>query len=106
MSFKTRQSTFRFDRAPTSRARCRRCKTAVASGELRCHITAFVCPGRAHAFVRCMPCVGRDAAFVAAVLAAHDGRADAVPLGADLTDAERQRVRRVILQEPHAPLSP
>ena len=95
MSFKTRPHSYQFDRAPTGRARCRRCHVAVPKGALRCRIVVFVCPGRAHTFVRCLPCVARDAAFVAAALAAHGGR-ESVPIEASLTDAERQSVLRAM----------
>ena len=47
MTFKTRPHAFTFDRAPTGRARCRKCRRIIACGAERVVIHAFVRPNRA-----------------------------------------------------------
>ena len=76
MTFKTRQNSFRISLAPTSRARCRRCHSAIEKGAVRIDIHAFVRPQRATVFFRCTACI--DQAFAAAVIERHR-RAERVP---------------------------
>ena len=71
--------------APSSRARCRRCRNAVAKGALRVRTTAFVCPQRATCFVRCMPCIDRQ--FAASVLAVYK-EACRVPCNPSVSDTD------------------
>lgn len=47
MTFKTRPHAYTFDRAPTGRARCRKCRRLIAFGAERVVIHAFVRPNRA-----------------------------------------------------------
>ena len=77
MSFKTRPSTYRIDRAPTGRGKCRKCKRPISKGELRIVITAFLRPGRSTAFLRCATCACLPT-FAAAVRAVY-GTATRVP---------------------------
>ena len=45
-TFKTQPSAFYLTRAPTGRARCRRCRGVVRKGDWRVVERAFVLPGR------------------------------------------------------------
>ena len=92
MTFKQRPSTYRIDRAPTDRARCRGCKRRLGKGELRFAITAFVRPGRSTCLVRCVDegCV--DARFARAVLQVY-GSAARVPADAAVKPVEAAAVR-------------
>ena len=89
MGFKARPSTYRIGVAPTSHARCRRCKQWIAKGATRIVITAFVLPGRVTVLSRCCCCI--DARFAAAVLGVYR-TADRVPREPGLADAELARV--------------
>lgn len=102
MTFKQRPSTYHISLAPTSRARCRACKSRVEKGQLRVTITAFVRPGRSTQFVRCVHCL--DAKFGAAVLAVY-GTATRLPAAADVAveDAAAVRSRLEHICETHAP---
>ena len=93
MTFKARPSRFELSVAPTSRARCRRCKSAVEKGETRLVTHAFVRPGRGTRFVRHVGCV--TAAVMRAVVEAH-GSVERVPVGAGM-DALRADGARAML---------
>ena len=74
--FKTRPSTYTIGHAPTSRATCRACRSAVGKGELRIVTHAFVRPGRSHDFVCHLKCA--TPALVAAMVGVH-GSVERVP---------------------------
>jgi hypothetical protein len=63
---KSKPSTYHIALAPTSRARCRRCKCQVHKGSVRIVTTAFVKHGHTVRFTRCVPCI--DAKLAAAIL--------------------------------------
>jgi flavoprotein len=90
VTFQQRPSTYRIERAPTGRARCRACKRCIAKGQPRVAITAFVRPGRSAKLLRCAECL--DARFGAAVRAVY-GEAARVPADEDVDAAEAARVR-------------
>ena len=92
MAFSSRPSTYKIEAAASGRARCRRCRRAVAKGELRVAITAFVRPGRSTLLFRCARPACIDAPFAKAVLAVYRSMA-AVPAAQGVTDADAQRVR-------------
>ena len=72
MSFKTKPHRYTIGPAPTSRARCRRCKRPIERGALRLAIHAFVRPNRSTTFARhlSLGCIG--VALAADVLRARD----------------------------------
>ena len=72
MSFKTKPHRYTIGPAPTSRARCRRCRRPIERGALRLAIHAFVRPNRSTTFARhlSLGCVGM--ALAADVLRARD----------------------------------
>ena len=91
MTFRTRPSTYRIDEAPTSRAKCRKCKRTLAKGDPRVTTTAFVMPGRSTVFARCAPCC-IDKKFAAAVLSVYK-RTDLVPADPAIDSAVLESVR-------------
>lgn len=93
--FKARPNTYMIDRSPSSRARCRGCKGAVAKGELRVVTRAFVCPGRWTQFVRHINCV--SASFARQMVAVH-GSIEAISVGAGV-DADAAEAARVQLRQ-------
>ena len=98
--FKARPNTYMIDRSPSSRARCRGCKGAVAKGELRVVTRAFVCPGRWTQFVRHLNCV--SASLARQMVAVH-GSVEAIPVGASV-DADAEEAARVQLKQNASPL--
>ena len=74
--FKTRPSTYTIGHAPTSRATCRACRSAVGKGELRIVTHAFVMPGRLHDFVCHLKCA--TSTLVKAMVGVH-GSVKCVP---------------------------
>ena len=89
LTFSTRPSTYRISLAPTGRARCRRCKRAIAKGALRLEICVFVRPNRYTTLLRCAGCV--DAALSRAILAVHKA-ASRVPADAMVDESAAARV--------------
>lgn len=94
MTFKTRPNKYCISIAPTSGARCRRCRNTILKGAVRIATHAFVRPQRATVFFRCAPaCIDRQ--FAAAVLRQY-GRADRVPSAASVPHDEASDIKRVL----------
>ena len=93
---KTKASKFHLALAPTGRARCRGCKSAIGKGDLRIVVTCFVKCGMSRRFSRCLACV--DGKLAAAVVHAC-GSAKALPVaaGVDPEAAEALKARLVAL---------
>ena len=93
--FKARPNTYLIDLSPSARAHCRGCKGAVAKGDLRVVIRAFVCPGRWTQFVRHTNCV--SASLARSMVAVH-GSVYSIPVGAgvdaDTAEATRAQLRQ------------
>ena len=68
---KTKGSLYHLGTAPTSRARCKRCRSVVPKGAVRLVVTAFVTRGHTTRFSRCLRCL--DAPLATAVSTACDG---------------------------------
>jgi hypothetical protein len=83
--FNTRPSTYTIGHAPTSRATCRACKSAVGKGELRIVTHAFVRPGRSHDFVCHFKCA--TSALVKAMVGVH-GSVERVPTAKEMGTEE------------------
>jgi hypothetical protein len=62
---KTKGSLYHLGIAPTSRARCKRCRSVVPKGAVRLVVTAFVTRGHTVRFSRCLRCF--DTPLAAAV---------------------------------------
>jgi hypothetical protein len=62
MAFRTQPCTCALHKSPSSRARCRGCRRAIERGSLRLQVNAFVRPGRATLFCRCMHCIDHETA--------------------------------------------
>ena len=88
--FKQQRSRYAIARAPSGRARCRRCQKCPPKGAIVMAIDAFVRPNRRTRLYRCMECV--DGPFARAVLAAHK-RSDRVPAADGLGEDEREAAR-------------
>lgn len=72
MSFKTKPHRYTIGPAPTSRARCRRCRRPIERGALRLAIHAFVRPNRSTTFARHLSLGCTGVALAADVLRARD----------------------------------
>eukprot|EP00966_Prymnesium_polylepis_P134964 3119082-Prymnesium_polylepis.1 len=68
---KTKQSQYHLGVAPTSRAKCKRCRSALVKGSVRLVATVFVARGHTARFSRCLACL--DAPLAAAVKTACGG---------------------------------
>ena len=68
---KTKGSLYHLGIAPTSRAKCKRCRSALVKGSVRMVATVFVARGHTARFSRCLACL--DAPLAAAVKAACGG---------------------------------
>ena len=68
---KGKPSQYHLGVAPTSRAKCKRCRSVVSKGAVRLVVTAFVTRGHTARFSRCLACL--DAPLAAAVKAACGG---------------------------------
>ena len=99
---KTKQSQYHLGVAPTSRAKCRRCRRAVPKGAVRLVVTAFVTRSATARFSRCLACL--DAPLAAAVKAACGGtdRLLATP-GVDPAAAEAIRAELHAISTSEAP---
>ena len=91
MTLKQQPSTYKISVAPTGRARCRgRCRQLIPKGAVRLETCAFVRPGRATVFVRCVKCV--DQATAVAILRVYRS-AERVPVDAAVSWSDALRVR-------------
>ena len=68
---KGKPSQYHLGVAPTSRAKCKRCRSVVSKGAVRLVVTAFVTRSATARFSRCLACL--DAPLAAAVKAACGG---------------------------------
>ena len=68
---KTKLSLYHLGIAPTSRGKCKRCRSVVPKGAVRLVVTAFVTRGHTTRFSRCLRCL--DAPLAAAVSTACGG---------------------------------
>jgi hypothetical protein len=68
---KTKGSLYHLGIAPTSRAKCKRCRSALVKGSVRMVATVFVARGHTARFSRCLACL--DAPLAAAVSTACGG---------------------------------
>ena len=68
---KSKPSQYHLGVAPTSRAKCKRCRSALVKGAARLVVTAFVARGQTARFSRCLACL--DAPLAAAVSTACGG---------------------------------
>ena len=93
---KTKESSYHIGIAPTSRARCRRCKCQVQKGSARIVTTAFVQHGHTVRFTRCIACI--DAPLAAAVVRVY-GISTCIPstldVDSDTADAIRATITRL-----------
>ena len=105
MTFRTRPHTHRVEASPTGRARCRRCKTRLEKGATRVATRAFVMPGRATTFVRCLPCVALDRPFRDAVRGVCGG-VESVPCDPGVSAAEADRARAALAPAGEGPAPP
>ena len=68
---KTKMSLYHLGIAPTSRGKCKRCRSVVPKGAVRLVVTAFVTRSATARFSRCLACL--DAPLAAAVSTACGG---------------------------------
>ena len=90
---KTKPTTYHIGIAPTSRARCRRCKRQVQKGSVRIVTTAFVKHGHTVRFIRCVPCI--DAKLAAAILSVYSDPIR-IPSTADVDADTAKEIRATI----------
>ena len=90
---KTKESSYHIGIAPTSRARCRRCKCQVQKGSARIVTTALVQHGHTVRFTRCITCI--DAPLAAAIVRVYGSLAripSTLDVNSDTADAIRATV--------------
>ena len=102
---KGKPSQYHLGVAPTSRAKCKRCRSVVSKGAVRLVVTAFVTRGHTARFSRCLRCF--DAPLAAAVSTACGGteRLLATP-GVDPATAEAIRAELHAISTSEAPKKP
>ena len=69
--YRRESSSYHLGIAPTSRAKCKRCRSVVPKGAVRLVVTAFVTTGHTTRFSRCIACL--DSSMAAAVSTACGG---------------------------------
>ena len=94
---KAKPSTFHIGVAPTSRARCRKCKLQVQKGSVRIVTTAFVKHGHTVRFTRCAACI--DFKFASAIIGVY-GVPARIPFTSDV-DIERVKEVRATIARIH-----
>ena len=90
---KAKPSTFHIGVAPTSRARCRKCKLQVPKGCPRIITTAHVKYKHTVRFTRCVLCI--DTKLAAAIISAY-GSATRIPFTPDVDPDRVQEIRATI----------
>ena len=87
---KTKMSLYHLGIAPTSRGKCKRCRSVVPKGAVRLVVTAFVTRSATARFSRCLACL--DAPLAAAVKAC--GGTERLLATPEVDPAVVERVRR------------
>ena len=90
---KTQPNSYHIGTAPTSRARCRRCKRQVQKGDVRIVTTAFVKAGHTVRFTRCATCI--DAKLAAAIIEVY-GTSAHIPTTPKVDPDDAKNIRATI----------
>ena len=90
---KTKESEFHLGVAPTSRARCRRCKRQVLKGETRVVTTVFVKWGHTTRFTHCINCIDKT---LASAIVSRYGDASRLRAAPDVEPSQAEIVRAAI----------
>ena len=92
---KAKSSTFHIGIAPTSRARCRKCKQQVQKGSVRIVTTAFIKHGQTARFTRCATCI--DEKFAGAILSIYSDPTR-IPTTADVDAGTAKEIHATLMR--------
>jgi hypothetical protein len=90
---KSQPNEYHISLAPTSRARCRRCKKPVQKGAVRIVVTAFVKRNFTTRFTRCASCVDASLATAVSTRYGNVARLRATP---EVEPAAAEKIRATI----------